>query len=101
MAILWPRASSQKVRSSTSAQLLWRRITIGWEDTRRGVPELDETPVSFHRPHNGTRAGKSKLRPQLLNLGLGSRASLVSWGPEDPVLSSRAPVTIQNIPEHF
>jgi len=40
MAILWPRASSCKSRSSKSVQLLWCRITIGWEDTRRGVPEM-------------------------------------------------------------
>ena len=36
-----PLAASflSKSRSSISAQLLWRRITIGWEDTRRGAPE--------------------------------------------------------------
>ena len=36
--------------------------------------------MSFHCPHHGTRAGKSALRPQLLNLGLRIRASLVSLG---------------------
>ncbi len=38
MEILWPRASSQK-QIIDSTQLLWDRVTIGWEDTRRGAPE--------------------------------------------------------------
>jgi hypothetical protein len=41
--------------------LLWRRLSIGWEDTRCGPPERDETPVSFHRPHKTGRGPVTRI----------------------------------------
>lgn len=60
MAILWPRASSSKADHQQAISCRGAAEQSAGETPDSESRSIDEAPVSFHRPHDGTRAGKSR-----------------------------------------